>query len=251
MTLGSRLAATGIAVLAAVGLTAPTVAFAFPVPESVQVAPAAVKKKQTAIKLKFNKTSQVYKGTPAKVTITTWPTSARGKVSLYDRGKLIKSLTPKNGKVTYKLPKNLKAGKHKISAKFFPSNTKKLKVSKAKYAWFTVTSPVSAPPPSLTFVQQQAVRVAQDYLEFMGFSRQGLIDQLSSPYGEQYKVKDATIAVDSMNVDWYAQAARVAQEYLDLMGFSCQGMIDQLSSPYGEQFTVKQATYGAQQVGLC
>ena len=85
----------------------------------------------------------------------------------------------------------------------------------------------------------------------MGFSRQGLIDQLSSQYGSQYAVEDATFAVDSLNVDWNAQAVKSANSYLKFTGFSCQGLIDQLSSQYGSQYTVEQATYAATQVGLC
>jgi hypothetical protein len=84
-----------------------------------------------------------------------------------------------------------------------------------------------------------------------GFSRQGLIDQLSSEYGEKFSVADATAAVDNLNVDWKAQAARSAAAYLEMSGFSCQGLIDQLSSPSGEQFTVEQATYGAGRAGIC
>ena len=103
----------------------------------------------------------------------------------------------------------------------------------------------------LTPSQQAAVRSAQSYLEFMGFSRQGLIDQLSSQYGSQYAVEDATFAVDSLNVDWNAQAVKSANSYLKFTGFSCQGLIDQLSSQYGSQYTVEQATYAATQVGLC
>lgn len=114
--------------------------------------------------------------------------------------------------------------------------------------------PVTAPPAtesSLTPAQQNAVRSAESYLDFMAFSRQGLIDQLSSEYGDQFAVEDATVAVDSLNVDWNAQAVKSAQSYLDMMGFSCQGLIDQLSSDYGDQYTVEQATYGATQVGIC
>lgn len=114
--------------------------------------------------------------------------------------------------------------------------------------------PVTAPPAtesSLTPAQQNAVRSAESYLDFMAFSRQGLIDQLSSEYGDQFAVEDATVAVDSLNVDWNAQAVKSAQSYLDMMGFSCQGLIDQLSSDYGDQYTVEQAIYGATQVGIC
>ena len=113
-------------------------------------------------------------------------------------------------------------------------------------------APVAEVPAStLTVSQQAAVRSAESYLRFMGFSRQGLIDQLSSEYGDQFPLEDATVAVDSLNVDWNAQAAKSAQSYLDMMGFSCDGLIDQLSSEYGDKYTVEQATYGAQQVGLC
>jgi hypothetical protein len=96
----------------------------------------------------------------------------------------------------------------------------------------------TAPDPNsnLTPSHRNAVRSAQSYLDLKGFSRQGLIDQLSSEYGDQYPVEDATIAVDSLGADWTAQAGRSAQSYLDLKGFSRQGLIDQLSSAYGDQF---------------
>ena len=84
-----------------------------------------------------------------------------------------------------------------------------------------------------------------------GFSREGLIDQLSSDGGEGYDITDATIAIDSLSIDWNEQAVRSAEQYLDMMGFSCNGLIDQLSSDGGEGYTVDQATYGAQQAGAC
>ncbi|WP_423463617.1 Ltp family lipoprotein [Promicromonospora sp. MS192] len=104
--------------------------------------------------------------------------------------------------------------------------------------------------PKLTESQQQAIATAEDYLDYQAFSRQGLIDQLSSEYGDAFPVKDAEFAVDSLDVDWNEQAARAAQEYLDYDSFSRQGLIDQLSSKYGDQFTVEQATYGVDQTGL-
>ena len=84
-----------------------------------------------------------------------------------------------------------------------------------------------------------------------GFSRDGLIEQLSSPYGDGYDVADATRAVDSLSVDWNEQAARSAESYLNMMGFSCNGLIEQLSSDFGDKYTNSQATYGAQQAGAC
>jgi len=112
-------------------------------------------------------------------------------------------------------------------------------------------APQEPDAPSLTPSQEAAVRAAESYLQFKGFSRQGLIDQLSSEFADQFPVEDATIAVDSLDVDWNEQAVRSAESYLDLMGFSCQGLIDQLSSEFADKFTVEQATYAAQQVGLC
>ena len=97
----------------------------------------------------------------------------------------------------------------------------------------------------LSAEQQDAYGEGQDYLESQGFSKQGLIDQLSSDYGSQYKKKDAEKAVDALNEDWYKQAVRVAKEYRETQHFSTQGLIDQLDSDYGSQFTHDQAVYGA------
>lgn len=113
----------------------------------------------------------------------------------------------------------------------------------------TPTAKTSAP--SLTGPQKNAVKAAQSYLSISGFSRAGLIDQLSSPAGSGFEVADATIAVDSMNIDWNQEAVKSAKQYLQLMGFSCQGLIQQLSSPAGNKFTVEQARFGAKQAGAC
>jgi hypothetical protein len=113
------------------------------------------------------------------------------------------------------------------------------------------TSSQPAPRSNLTSAQRNAVRSAESYLVMKGFSRQGLIDQLSSEYGEKFEVRDATVAVDSLSADWNTQAARSAESYLKMKGFSCRGLIDQLSSQYGEKFTVEQATFGATRAGIC
>lgn len=103
----------------------------------------------------------------------------------------------------------------------------------------------------LTGPQTNALRNAREYIQMSGFSRAGLIDQLSSEYGSGYSVADATAAVDSLNVDWNEQAARSAREYIQMSGFSCQGLIEQLSSDSGSQYTQSQAEFGAQQAGAC
>lgn len=104
---------------------------------------------------------------------------------------------------------------------------------------------------SLTGPQKNAIRSAQHYLSFKGFSRDGLIQQLSSSYGDGYEISDATVAVDSLNIDWNKEAVKSAKHYLSFKGFSCQGLIQQLSSSYGDKYTESQATYGAQQAGAC
>lgn len=121
---------------------------------------------------------------------------------------------------------------------------------------------VSAPVPAnaeaapamatgLTAQQNNALRSAKQYLSVQGFSRNGLIQQLSSDAGSGYEVTDATVAVDSLDVDWNQQAVKSAKQYLTVQGFSCKGLVQQLSSSAGSGFTVDQARYGATQAGAC
>lgn len=108
-----------------------------------------------------------------------------------------------------------------------------------------------APRGGLTTAQRNAARSAQAYLNISGFSRRGLIDQLSSEYGDRYSVGDATAAVDSLTVNWNEQATRSALAYLKISGFSCQGLIEQLSSEHGDKYTAEQATFGVRSAGAC
>ena len=92
---------------------------------------------------------------------------------------------------------------------------------------------------------------AKQYLSTAAFSQQGLIDQLDSSAGDGYSVNDATVAVDSLTVDWNAEAVQAAKAYLETGPFSCSDLIQQLDSSAGDQYTVAQATYGATQAGDC
>lgn len=103
----------------------------------------------------------------------------------------------------------------------------------------------------LSASETQAVDSAKQYLQVSAFSRQGLIDQLDSAAGAQFSVNDATVAVDSLRVNWNTQAARAAKQYLQTSPFSCQALIQQLSSSAGSQFTFAQAQYGAARAGIC
>jgi hypothetical protein len=115
----------------------------------------------------------------------------------------------------------------------------------------TPTATAPAAPAGPTVSQQQALEAAQSYLDMgSGFSRAGLIDQLSSQSGNGFSVADATWAADHSGADWDAQAVMSAQGYMKMGGFSRSSLIDQLTSPYGGQFTYAQAVYAANQVGL-
>jgi hypothetical protein len=47
---------------------------------------------------------------------------------------------------------------------------------------------------------QEAVEAAQSYLEFKGFSRQGLFEQLTSEYGEAFTAEQANFALDQVGL---------------------------------------------------
>jgi hypothetical protein len=104
----------------------------------------------------------------------------------------------------------------------------------------------------MTVAQQQAVESARSYLSTgSGFSRAGLIKQLSSSYGEGFPGDVAIFAVDHLQVNWNEQAVKSAKSYMSTGGgFSRAGLIQQLSSSYGEGFTPAQAVYAANKVGL-
>lgn len=87
--------------------------------------------------------------------------------------------------------------------------------------------------------QQQALRSAEDYLNYTAFSKKGLIDQLVY---EKFSKEDAKWAVDQLDVDWKEQAYESALSYLDYTSFSLDGLIDQLKY---EGFTQEEAEYGA------
>lgn len=95
------------------------------------------------------------------------------------------------------------------------------------------------PEPDLTVDQENAIETAWDYLDFMAFSRKGLIDQLIY---EDFSRKDAKFAVDYIDVDWREQAYLSGLEYLDSGSFSRKGLIDQLIY---EGFSKADATHGA------
>lgn len=97
---------------------------------------------------------------------------------------------------------------------------------------------------SETTSQKNAIKLAENYLRFTSFSREGLIKQLQF---EGFSNEDATYAVDNIVVDWNNQALLKAKEYLDYSHFSRDGLIRQLEF---EGFTYEEAVHGVESVGL-
>ncbi|NDL68482.1 hypothetical protein GXN74_12120 [Clostridiales bacterium F-3ap] len=97
--------------------------------------------------------------------------------------------------------------------------------------------------PEMTMGQKNALKSAQQYLDYSAFSYEGLVKQLEY---EGYSNADAVYAVDRCGADWNEQAALSAESYLEYSSFSRQGLIDQLVY---EGFTAEQAAYGATAAG--
>lgn len=104
--------------------------------------------------------------------------------------------------------------------------------------------PAPKPKPELTVAQENAIESAQSYLDFSGFSRKSLIDQLVY---EGFSKKDAAVAVDRIKPNWRKEAVESAESYLEFSSFSRSGLIEQLEY---EGFTPAQAAYAAKKVGL-
>lgn len=101
-------------------------------------------------------------------------------------------------------------------------------------------TPTEAP---ISLGEKNALRSAENYLNYIAFSKKGLFEQLKF---EGFSDSEANYAVNNVNVDWNEQAAKCAENYLRYISFSKQGLIDQLIF---EGFTQEQAEYGATAVG--
>lgn len=87
------------------------------------------------------------------------------------------------------------------------------------------------------------IKTAQNYVQYMSFSRQGLIKQLEF---EGYSTEISKYAADNISVDWNEQCAKTAKKYLEYVSFSRDGLYNQLAF---EGFTDEQIQYGLSQVG--
>lgn len=102
--------------------------------------------------------------------------------------------------------------------------------------------------PKMTRAQKEAVESARSYLSNGHFSKRGLIEQLTSSYGEDFDKKDAVFAERYVNPDYKKEAVQAAKSYLDSGHFSKRDLLNQLSSSYGEGFTKAEATYAVNKV---
>lgn len=104
--------------------------------------------------------------------------------------------------------------------------------------------PAEPAEPAETVSQKNAVRKAKSYLDFAGFSRDGLVAQLEY---DKFSNEDAVYGADNAGADWNVEAEQKAKSYMEFSSFSRQGLIDQLIY---DKFTPEQAAHGADSVGL-
>jgi len=104
--------------------------------------------------------------------------------------------------------------------------------------------------PKISKARLNAVRSAQDYVDLMDFSKEGLFHQLSASTGDHYKESDARYAVNHIKVDWNEEAYGSAKSYQELMPMSRSGLIHQLTSSAGDKYTKAQAVYAANKLKL-
>ena len=105
---------------------------------------------------------------------------------------------------------------------------------------------------SWTMEQKNCYKSAKNYVTIMAFSKQGLIDQLSSEAADNYPEDVAEFAVSKLEergeVNWDEQCEKSAKSYLDLMAFSKEELIQQLSSSAGDKYTREQAERAVEKV---
>ena len=77
----------------------------------------------------------------------------------------------------------------------------------------------------------------------MHMSKQGIYDQLTSEYGEDFSKEAAQYAIDNLEADFKKNALEKARTYQESMAMSPNAIKEQLISEYGEKFTEEEAEY--------
>ena len=138
--------------------------------------------------------------------------------------------------------------KEKAAASDAPGKAEKAK--KDKGADKKEKAAAEKPEPNYTTSQENAIASAYDYLDYSAFSKAGLIDQLSSKYGDGFSKADAAFAVNHIKVNWNGRLLPPRWNTSTMTRSRAHGLIQRLESEYGEQFTHAQAVYGVNQTGL-
>ena len=90
---------------------------------------------------------------------------------------------------------------------------------------------------------KNALKRAEKYSAYMHMSKQGIYDQLTSEYGENFPEDAAQYAIDNLDADYKENALKEAETYSKSMHMSKQGIYDQLTSEFGGKFTEEEAQY--------
>lgn len=92
--------------------------------------------------------------------------------------------------------------------------------------------------------QQKALDKANEYVDTLPLSREGLMKQLEY---DGYTTDVATYAADNCSANWNKEAKEMAEQYMDSTTYTYKDMVQQLET---EGFTKDQAKFGAKAVGL-
>lgn len=108
----------------------------------------------------------------------------------------------------------------------------------------TETEPVVTEAPIPT-EHANALKKGESYATTMSMSKQGVYNQLTSEFGENFPPEAAQYAVDELDktIDWNANALKKAKSYFETMAMSKDKVYEQLISEFGEKFTPEQAQY--------
>ena len=106
----------------------------------------------------------------------------------------------------------------------------------------TSTSSFTDDYSALDYESQNCYDQAMSYLDFMAFSRNGLIQQLQHDGYTDQAISNALDLLEKYYVSWDIEAVKKAQEYMETFSFSQQRLYEQLIH---DGFTEEQANYGA------
>ena len=109
----------------------------------------------------------------------------------------------------------------------------------------TSTSSFTDDYSALDYESQNCYDQAMSYLDFMAFSRNGLIHQLQHDGYTDQAISNALDLLERDYVSWDTEALKKAQEYMETFSFSQQRLYEQLIH---DGFTEEQANYGASYV---